>query len=219
MRSFLLAAILPLAAFGADAIPRIAVVDSKALFDGFKGTKESQEKYDKQVAAWEQEVADKQKELANLKEKFEKQSLMLSEEKKKSLQADFMAKQADLQKLAQSLYGKDGRVVRENEKFTAPIIQKIRGVVQVVAKAEGYDFVFDKASGAVFYSAKDEYDITSKVLDRLNADYNSLNPSTPTPTAVPGAAPGTLAPASSNGPGATNAPTVVPAPTNIPPKP
>jgi outer membrane protein len=218
MRSFLLlAAILPLAAFGAEAIPRIAVVDSKALFDGFKGTKESQDKYDKQVATWEQEVADKQKELANLKEKFEKQSLMLSEEKKKSLQADFMSKQADLQKLAQSLYGKDGRVVRENEKFTAPIIQKIRGVVQVVAKSEGYDFVFDKASGAVFYSAKDEYDITGKVLDRLNADYNSLNPTTAVPSA--GSVPGTIAPSSSTAPGAASMPTMVPAPTNIPQKP
>jgi len=217
MRSFLFALALPFAAFGADAIPRIAVVDSKALFDGFKGTKESQEKYDKQVAAWEQEVADKQKELANLKEKFEKQSLMLSEEKKKSLQADFMSKQSDLQKLAQSLYGKDGRVVRENEKFTAPIIQKIRGVVQVVAKAEGYDFVFDKASGAVFYSAKDEYDITPKVLDRLNADYNSLNPVTP--TQVPGAASSTKAPTSTTGSGAAGAPTMVPAPTNLPTKP
>ena len=87
MRSLLLAALLPFAAFAADAIPRIAVVDSKALFDGYKGTKESQDKYDKQVAAWEQEVADKQKELATLKDKFEKQSLMLSEEKKKELQA------------------------------------------------------------------------------------------------------------------------------------
>ena len=189
MRSFLLAALLPLAAFGADAIPRIGVVDSKAIFEGFKGTKESQDKYDKQVASWEQEVADKQKELANLKEKFEKQSLMLSEEKKKNLQAEFMSKQADLQKLAQSLYGKDGRVVRENEKFTAPIIQKIRTVVQTVAKAEGYDFVFDKASGAVFFTSKDEFDITSKVLDRLNAEYNSLNaPASTAPSPSTGAA-------------------------------
>jgi outer membrane protein len=217
MRSFLLALVLPFAAFGADAIPRIAVIDSKALFDGFKGTKESQEKYDKQVAAWEQEVADKQKELANLKEKFEKQSLMLSEEKKKSLQADFMSKQADLQKLAQSLYGKDGRVVRENEKFTAPIIQKIRGVVQTVAKAEGYDFVLDKASGAVFYTAKDEYDITSKVLDRLNADYNSLNPIAPSP--APGATTGTSGSTSPNASGAKDSNTLVPAPTNLPSKP
>jgi len=173
MRSFLFALLLPLSVFAAETIPRIAVVDSKALFDGYKGTKESQDKYDKQVAVWEQDVADRQKELANLKDKYDKQSLMLSEERKKNLQAEFASKQADLQKLAQSLYGKDGRVVRENEKFTAPIVQKIRTVVQQVAKAEGYDFVFDKSSGAVFYTSKDEYDISAKVLDRLNADYNS----------------------------------------------
>ena len=101
---------------------RIAVIDSKALFDGYKGTKEAQDKYDKQVAAWEQDVADRQKELGTLKDKFEKQSLMLSDEKKKELQAQFMSKQADLQKLVQNLYSKDGRVVRENEKFTAPIL-------------------------------------------------------------------------------------------------
>jgi outer membrane protein len=207
MRSLLLAALLPFAAFAADAIPRIAVVDSKALFDGYKGTKESQDKYDKQVAAWEQEVADKQKELATLKDKFEKQSLMLSEEKKKELQAEFISKQADLQKLAQSLYGKDGRVVQENERFTAPIVQKIRGVVQVVAKAEGYDFVFDKASGAVFYSAKDEYDITPKVLDRLNADYNSMNAPEPPPTTGPGAQ---ATPPSGPGAGTLGAPPTTP---------
>ena len=175
MRSFLFALLLPLSAFAAESIPRIAVVDSKALFDGYKGTKDAQDKYDKQVALWEQEVADKQKELANLKDKYDKQSLMLSEERKKNLQAEFASKQADLQKLAQSLYGKDGRVVRENEKFTGPIVQKIRAVVQMVAKAEGYDFVFDKSSGAVFYTSKDEFDISAKVLDRLNADYNSPN--------------------------------------------
>lgn len=188
MRPFLFVLfLLPFSVFAAETIPRIAVVDSKALFDGYKGTKESQDKYDKQVAVWEQEVADRQKELANLKDKYDKQSLMLSEERKKNLQAEFATKQADLQKLAQSLYGKDGRVVRENEKFTAPIVQKIRTVVQQVAKAEGYDFVFDKSSGAVFYTSKDEYDISPKVLDRLNADYNSAN-GAPVPTKATGAA-------------------------------
>jgi len=177
---------------------RIAVIDSKALFDGYKGTKEAQDKYDKQVAVWEQDVADRQKELATLKDKFEKQSLMLSDEKKKDLQTQFMTKQADLQKLVQNLYGKDGWVVKKNEEFTGPIIQKIRVVAQQVAKAEGYDLVLDKASGAVFYVSREDLDLTPKVLDRLNADYvgpaSSSAPKTdaktPTPAATtPGAAP------------------------------
>lgn len=168
---------------------RIAVIDSKALFDGYKGTKEAQDKYDKQVAAWEQDVADRQKELATLKDKFEKQSLMLSDEKKKELQTQFMTKQADLQKLVQNLYGKDGRVVKKNEEFTGPIIQKIRVVAQQVSKAEGYDLVLDKASGAVFYASREDLDLTPKVLDRLNADYVGPNPTAAPKTDTPAAAP------------------------------
>jgi len=165
--------------------PRIAVVDSKAVFEGYAGTKEAQAKYDKQVAVWEQDVADRQKELQTLQEKASKQSLMLSEEKKKNLQAQFMQKQADLQKLVTSLYGKDGKVLKENEKFTSPIIQKIRTTVQVVAKAEGFDFVFDRASGSVFYW-KDDADLTQKVVDRLNADFGGGASKAPAPTAAPG---------------------------------
>jgi outer membrane protein len=175
-----------LAISAAETPLRIAIVDSKALFDGYKGTKEAQDKYDKQVAVWEQEVADKQKELANLKEKFEKQSMMLSDEKKRDLQGLFMSKQAEYQKIVQSLYGKDGRVVKKNEEFTGPIIQLIRGVAQKVAKAEGYEMVLDKASGSVFYVNRDDIDITQKILDRLNADYIGSNAA---PVAKPDVAP------------------------------
>ncbi|MBK8803521.1 MAG: OmpH family outer membrane protein [Fibrobacteres bacterium] len=189
MRSVFLSVLaLSISVFAAEAVPRIGLVDTKAIFDGFKGTKEAQERFDKQVAAWEQDVADKQKELATLKDKFDKQGMMLSEERKRALQSDFMAKQADLQKMAQTLYGKDGKLVKENEKFTGPIIQKIRGIAQQVAKAEGYDLVLDRASGAVFYVGKEDWDLTQKVLDRLNADFLSTDApakDAPAPAAKP----------------------------------
>ncbi|QQS05111.1 MAG: OmpH family outer membrane protein [Fibrobacterota bacterium] len=174
-RVFLSVLALSISVFAAEAVPRIGLVDTKAIFDGFKGTKEAQDRFDKQVANWEQDVADKQKELATLKDKFDKQGMMLSEERKRALQSDFMAKQADLQKMVQTLYGKDGKLVKENEKFTGPIIQKIRGIAQQVAKAEGYDLVLDRASGAVFYVGKEDWDLTQKVLDRLNADFVSTD--------------------------------------------
>lgn len=179
MRRILLSLLaLSFSVSAAEAVPRIGLVDSKAVFESYKGTKEAQERYDKQVASWEQDVADKQKELASLKEKFDKQGMMLSEERKRNLQNDFMSKQAELQKMVQGLYGKDGKVVKENEKFTAPIIQKIRGVAQQVAKAEGFDLVLDRASGAVFYVGKDDWDLTQKVIDRLNSEFIATEPAT-----------------------------------------
>jgi Skp family chaperone for outer membrane proteins len=51
--------------------------------------------------------------------------------------------------------------------------------VQVVAKAEGYDLVLDRATGSVFYW-KDDADLTQKIVDRLNADFGgSAAPSAP----------------------------------------
>ena len=59
---------------------RIAHVDSKLIFDGYKGTLKRQEEFDRQV---QMGTASKplQKELASIKERLDKQSLMLSDEK------------------------------------------------------------------------------------------------------------------------------------------
>ena len=43
------------ASFAEDGL-RIAHVDSKLIFDGYKGTKRAQEEYDRQVAKWEQQA-------------------------------------------------------------------------------------------------------------------------------------------------------------------
>jgi outer membrane protein len=69
---------------------KIAHVDSKMIFEKYAETTKAQKDYDKQVAKWEQDAAAKQKELMEMKERLEKQSLMLSEEKKKELEASFL---------------------------------------------------------------------------------------------------------------------------------
>lgn len=71
---------------------RIAHVDSKLIFDGYKGTKKAQEEYDRQVAKWEQQGNLLQKELSAIKEKLDKQVLMLSDEKKRELEAEYAKK-------------------------------------------------------------------------------------------------------------------------------
>ena len=82
-------------AFAEDGL-RVAHVDSKLIFEGYKGTKKAQEEYDRQVAKWEQQANLLQKELAAIKEKLDKQALMLSDEKRKELEADYAKKNTEL---------------------------------------------------------------------------------------------------------------------------
>ena len=147
---------------------RVAHVDSKLIFDGYKGTKKAQEEYDRQVAKWEQQANLLQKELAAIKEKLAKQSLMLSDEKRKELEADYAKKDTELKEFIDRVYGRTGELITENEKVSAPIISLIKKAVTEIALQEGYDMVVDRATGAVLFW-KDENDLTKKVLDYLNS--------------------------------------------------
>jgi outer membrane protein len=170
---------LPLA-IGHAADLKIAHVDSKLVFDKYYETKKAQKEYDKQVQKWEQNVADKQKELMELKDRLEKQSLMLSDEKKKELQADAMKKETEYRQFVEKIYGKSGELLNKNEEFSGPIIQKIKKTVQDVANQEGYDLVLDRAAGAVVFWKKDN-DLTQKVIDILNKDAKPAAGSTTEP--------------------------------------
>ena len=75
---------------------RIAHVDSKIIFEGYKGTKNAQSEFDRQVAKWEQQANLLQKELAAIKERLDKQMLMLSDEKKRELEAEYAKKETEL---------------------------------------------------------------------------------------------------------------------------
>ena len=147
---------------------RTAHVDSKLIFEGYKGTQRAQEEYDRQVAKWEQEANLLQKELAAVKEKIDKQSLILSVEKRKELEAEYARKDTELKSFINKIYGREGELLTENEKISGPIVQLIRKAIREIALLEGYDMVVDRATGAVLYW-KNEHDLTQKVLDYLNS--------------------------------------------------
>ncbi len=148
---------------------KIAHVDSKMIFEKYAETTKAQRDYDRQVQKWEQDAQAKQKELLELKERLEKQSLMLSEEKKKELEASFTKKKADYEQFVQQIYGKEGALYQKNQEISDPIIQKIKKTIQDVANQEGYDMVFDRAAGAVVFWKKDN-DLTQRVLEILNKE-------------------------------------------------
>jgi outer membrane protein len=159
--------VLAAAAFPAEL--KIAHVDSKLIFEKYSDTKKAQKEYDAQVQKWEQEAANKQKALMEMKDKLDKQSLMLSEEKKKEMEAEFLKKKSEYEQFVQKVYGKEGELFSKNEEFSGPIITKIKKTIQDVANQEGYDMVLDRAAGAVVFWKKDN-DLSQKVIDILNKE-------------------------------------------------
>ena len=161
-------AVLLFAAGSASAADvRVAHVDSKIVFEKYRKTSEAQAEYDRKLALWEQEANVKQREVDHLRERIEQQSLMLSMEKRKELEAELELKETELREFVDRIYGENGELVKENAKISAPIIKEIRRAVNEVALQEGYDMVLDRSSGAVLFW-KNENDLTDRVVEELN---------------------------------------------------
>jgi len=145
---------------------KIGYVNSEKIFTQFEGTKAAQDKFNKEVARWEQEASKRMKEITEMRDQLEKQALLLSADRKKALEDSLRQKIITHEKFVQEKFGQRGEVLTKNEELTKPILEKIQKIIDKIAKDEQFDFIFDWRSGGVVY-AKPTYDLTDRVLAQL----------------------------------------------------
>ena len=155
--------------FGASADLKIGFINVEEIFKNFAGTKDAQAKFDKEVAKWEQDASQRQKDIKDIKDQLEKQSLLLSKERKDELEAKLKQKMVEYQDFLQTKFGQKGEVLSKNEELTKPIVEKINKIIDKIAKDEGYDYILDARAGGVIYG-KPAFDLTERVLNILNKE-------------------------------------------------
>jgi len=76
---------------------------------------------------------------------------------------------ADYDQFVQSFWGPKGRATELNEQLTADVIQRVRTVVERVARDDSYDLVLDAGRRECDIRVK-SLDLTDRVLDILNRE-------------------------------------------------
>jgi len=152
------------------AAQKVAFVNSATILRELPEAQKAQKELETQISAWQQELERMGQQLqADLEDYQKKQALMdptakaAKERQITDLQQrarDFQLKKFDTQ---------EGEAVRLREQKLQPIQEKVLAAIEVVAKEEDFEFVLDKVSEAtIVLYADPAYDLTYKVLDRLN---------------------------------------------------
>lgn len=163
----LMAAILILGSNAFAKELKIGYIHSQRILSEFQESVEAQRTLDDEQKKWVEEARKKEQEITQLEDELENQSLLLSEEKKSERMQEIQSKYMDYQRFQQEIWGENGKLYQRNKELTQPIIDKVNEVIRKIGEAEDYDIIFDAAVGNIVY-AKDDFDITSKVLDELN---------------------------------------------------
>ena len=172
--------VVALAAFGvhaqAFAQMKIGYVDTDKVLHEYKPVQDMQSEYDRFESEQSRLVSEKENVIKKLQGDYERQKLLLSETKKQEMEKDIQAKIGEIQNFYQDVTAK---VQQKNQDLFDPIKKDIQAVLERVAKASGYDFVFTASQVAY---AKDEHDITQKVLEELNKDLEAKKKGSPAAT-------------------------------------
>lgn len=153
----------------ADAIDaqglKIGFVRDERIFQEYKAWTKAQEQWEVDKKAWDEEAIAQQENLIELQEEYEKQKLILSDDKRKEREAAINVKRDALDLYTKTIFGPDGRAERKYNELLEPVLQGIHNAIETVAIEGNYDVILTlQAVGYI----KESYDITDKVLKYLD---------------------------------------------------
>ena len=146
---------------------KIGYVDSDAVMQKLPDAQDAQKRIDTQIAEWQNELKEMQTEWKTQFDDYERRKLIMGKQKKVEVEKELVALEEKVEEFRQSKFGVNGELYKKQNEFMKPIQNQVFTAIEDVAKENNLDFVFDRSGDLIFLYAKEEYDITTQVLSKL----------------------------------------------------
>ncbi len=147
--------------------PKIGYVDSDAIMKQLPDYQDTQKKLDAIIKEWQEELSKMEKDWKTKYDDYDKRKLILSEQKRVEVEKELVQMENQISKYRQDKFGVKGELFQKQEDLMKPLQNRIFNAIQAVAKEGDYDFIFDRSGNILFLYAKDQYDVTNLVLEKL----------------------------------------------------
>ena len=146
---------------------KIAYIDTDRIMMTSPETQEAQTILMGERQKWEQEIADMDSEIEQLYADYESKKMILTESGKQEAETKIMTMSEARQAKVQELFGENGTFVQRQNELLAPILNKLKTIIEKVAIENNYSVILDASAGSILY-AKPSLDITDTILDEMD---------------------------------------------------
>ncbi len=143
---------------------RVAYIDSKKIIDNMQEAGDAKSKLDNLVSDWEKEITVLQDSLKFIKEDYDKKKLILTEDMKAGYEKKIKDFETSITNFRQQKFGEGGEYFVKQNEFMNPVYDKIFKAIEIVAKRDDYDYVFDRSSNILLLYVNERHDLTNKVI-------------------------------------------------------
>lgn len=153
-----------------NAQSKIGYVDSDTIMDNLPDMEEARQKLDALIQEWQTELKKMEADLKAKQDDFEKRKLIMTGQTSTEALAEISKIEKEISDYRDKKFGANGELFQKQNELMKPLQNKIFATIQEIALEEDLDFVFDRSGDILFLYAKDQYDLTTKVLERLKLE-------------------------------------------------
>lgn len=165
--AFLFLFVLLLAAAPATAQQKIGHVDVASVMKTLPEAQEAQRKLDVFVADWQKELDKLEKDWQTKYADYDKRKLILTDQGRLNVERELQQLDQQIAEYRDKKFGQNGELFQKENELMKPIQDLVFDTINKLALEGGYDYIIDKSGGVSILFAKDAWDLTQKVIDRL----------------------------------------------------
>ncbi len=147
---------------------KIGYIDSEAIMKKLPEAQDAQKTLDQIVSGWQDELNKMQSQWQKKFEEYDRRKLIMSDQSRATAERELMDLEKKVSDFRTQKFGPNGEMLAKQTEMMKPVQDKVFKAIQDVAIAENCDYVFDKSGQILLLYANDKYDLTSKVLAKLN---------------------------------------------------
>lgn len=118
---------------------------------------------------WQKEIDALAQEARVLASNYQTEQIFLSEEMRRTREAEIVAKENEVLELKRKYFGQDGELYKKREALIKPIQDEIYAAIQELASEKKLDVVKDRSADPALIYMSSKLDISDQVLQKLGA--------------------------------------------------
>ena len=149
---------------------KIGYVDSDTIMENLPDAQDANQKLDALVKEWQTELSKLEQEWKTKYDDYDKRKLIMTDQTRAETEQELIKLEKQVGEFREKKFGNNGELFQKQDEIMKPVQNKVFNAITDIAKEEELDFVFDRSGDVLLLYAKEEYDITANVLEKLKLE-------------------------------------------------
>ena len=146
---------------------KFGYIDSEFIVSKVPEYAKAQKELNSLSAKWQKEIEDKYAVVKKLREDFQAEDILLTEDLRKERLDTIALHDKAVKELQRKTFGAEGLLFLKKQELVKPAQDKVYAAIEKVAKKKGLQIIFDKSGDFVMLYTDPKHDYTDFVLDEL----------------------------------------------------